>query len=67
MDRWRAGDGGRTEKKSVQRKEFMLGAVEAAHARVGLGPDDEIGRAETELLGGCDDRWMTPPIDEGAK
>ena len=45
----------------------MLGAVEAAHAGIGLGPDDEIEWVETELQGGRNDSRITPPIDESGK
>src|SRR5450759_2492938 len=45
----------------------MLGAVEAAHTGIGLGPDDEIEWVETELQGGRNDSRITPPIDESGK
>ncbi len=44
-----------------------MGAVEAAHAGIGLGPDDEVERGETELQGGRNDSRITPPIDESGK
>ena len=44
-----------------------LGAIEAAHAGVGLRPDDEIERLKTELQDGCKNGRIAPPIDKGAK
>jgi hypothetical protein len=44
-----------------------MGAIKTAHAAIALGPDDKIERGETELQGGCNDRRITPPIDEGGE
>ena len=49
-----------------QRQEFVLGAVEAAHAGVGLRPDDEIQGDEAEFRGGGVDSRRSAPVDEGA-
>ena len=45
----------------------MLGAVKAAHAGVGLRPDDEVEGLEANLHGCRMHGWQTPPINEGAE
>ena len=42
-----------------QRQEFVLRAVEAPHAGVGLRPDDEVEGFEAELRRGRVDRWLS--------
>src|SRR5262249_45629007 len=50
-----------------QRQELMLRAVEAAHASVGLSPDNEIEGVEAELRGGGEYCRIAPPVDERAQ
>ena len=38
----------------------MLRAVDATHAGIGLGPDDEVERGEAELLSGGNNRGIAP-------
>src|SRR5580658_2689166 len=49
-----------------QRQELVLGAIEAAHARIGLGPYDEIERVQVEAASRLMDDWIASPVDEGA-
>jgi hypothetical protein len=44
----------------------MLGPVEAAHAGVGLRPDDQIQGNEAEFRAGRMNGRQSPPVDEGA-
>ena len=48
-------------------QQFVPGPVKAAHAGVGLGPDDQIERLEAEFGRRGVDRRLTPPIDEGSE
>jgi Recombinase len=49
-----------------QRQEFMLGAVETAHADVGLRPDDEIQGDQAEFRSSGMSGRKASPIDETA-
>ena len=49
-----------------QRQEFMLGAVETAHACVGLRPDDEIQGDQAEFSSSGMNGRKASPIDEAA-
>ena len=42
----------------------MLRSVKAAHAGVGLRPDDEVERLEAKLVRRRRDSRIAPPVDE---
>src|SRR5271166_1945376 len=50
-----------------QRQQLMLGPIEAAHAGIGLGPDNEVQGDQADLQGRRVDRRQAPPVDEGAE
>jgi hypothetical protein len=46
-------------------RKLVLGSIKAAHARIGLRPDDEIERFKPEFSGRGVNRRLAAPIDEG--